>query len=362
MRRISADFWKNKKVFLTGHTGFKGSWLSIWLHSLGANVIGYALAPPTKPSLYESAEVRRIVHSVYEDIRDYKTLQAALRESGAEIVIHMAAQSLVRESYLHPVETYEVNLMGTVHVLEAVRSCRGVRAIINVTTDKSYENQEWVWGYRENDKLGGNDAYSSSKSCSELATASYRNSFFAPARYDQHGVAVATVRAGNVVGGGDWAKDRLIPDCLRALLKGEPIPIRNPYAIRPWQHVLEPLSGYLILARLLYEEGCKYAEAWNFGPDNEDARQVEWVVKKLCEKWEKTATYFVDKGPHPHEASYLKLDCLKAKSILMWRPRWDLETALDKIIIWTKAYRAGADLLKVCKDQISDYTTYGFKN
>jgi CDP-glucose 4,6-dehydratase len=350
-----SSFWKNKKVFLTGHTGFKGSWLCIWLHSLGAKVTGYALDPPSQPSLYEIAGINRIVESIYGDVRDYETLHSALQKSNAEIVLHMAAQSLVRESYLHPVETYEVNVMGTVHVLEAVRACRNVRALLNVTTDKAYENQEWVWGYRENDKLGGSDVYSSSKACSELATASYRKSFFSSFEQDHHKAAIATVRAGNVIGGGDWAKDRLIPDCIRALLENKPIHIRNPQAIRPWQHVLEPLNGYLILARRLYEEGYKYADAWNFGPDNDNARTVEWVVKQLCEKWGEKAYHAIDKGPHLHEASFLKLDCSKAKSILLWRPRWDLETALDKIVTWTKAYCKGANMLKVCEKQILDY-------
>jgi CDP-glucose 4,6-dehydratase len=352
-----SSFWKNKKVFLTGHTGFKGSWISIWLHSLGAKVTGYALDPPSQPNLYEIAGINRIVESIHGDVRDYDSLHSALLKSKAEIVVHMAAQPLVRESYLHPVETYEVNVMGTVHLLEAVRACRNVRAFLNVTTDKTYENKEWVWGYRENDRLGGSDVYSSSKACSELVTASYRKSFFSSSEQDHHGASIATVRAGNVIGGGDWAKDRLIPDSIRALLENEPIHIRNPQAIRPWQHVIEPLSGYLILTRRLYEGGYNYAGAWNFGPDNDSARTVEWVVKRLCEKWGEKAGYTLDKGSHPHEASFLKLDCSKAKSILSWQPRWSLETGIDKIVAWTKAYSKGADMLEVCEKQILDYSS-----
>jgi CDP-glucose 4,6-dehydratase len=347
------SFWENKKVFLTGHTGFKGSWLCIWLNAIGAEVTGYALDPPSEPSLYEIANIEKIVQSVNADVRDFETLNEALSQSKAEIVVHMAAQPIVRESYLHPAETYEVNVMGTVNLLEAVRRCPSVRAVINVTTDKVYDNQEWVWGYRENDRLGGNDAYSSSKSCSELVTASYERSFFSSDTGRQPHTAVATVRSGNVIGGGDWAKHRLVPDCINALLRNKHVLIRNPKSVRPWQHVLEPLDGYIKLARRLYEGGYEYAGAWNFGP--EDAHEVEWVVKKLCKKWEKKAGYRLADEHGFHEASFLKLDCSKAKSLLSWQPRWKLDTAIDKIVSWTRAYSAGDDMRVICENQILDY-------
>lgn len=343
-------------MFLTGHTGFKGSWLSLWLHSLGAEVTGYALEPPTEPSLYDLARLDECVTSVIADVRDLERLKAEMVKAAPEIVIHMAAQPLVRDSYRIPVETYAVNVMGVVHLLEAVRSCPGVRSVVNVTTDKCYENREWPWGYRENDPMGGFDPYSNSKGCSELVTAAYRSSYFNPDRFAEHGVGLASARAGNVIGGGDWANDRLIPDIIRAILAGEPVQIRNPHAIRPWQHVLEPLSGYLLLAQKLYENGARYAEGWNFGPADDDARPVEWIVRLMCQRWGDGARYDIDSGEHPHEAHYLKLDCSKARSRLEWRPRWNLEKALDSIIDWTQRYRAGDDLRKTCLEQIADYT------
>ncbi|TGU70055.1 CDP-glucose 4,6-dehydratase [Geomonas terrae] len=348
-------FFRGRRVFVTGHTGFKGAWLILWLHRLGAEVTGYALDPPTDPSLFGLAGLKELVHSVTGDVRDQGTLVRELVGARPEIVIHMAAQPLVRESYVNPVETYATNVMGTVHLLEAVRSAKEVRAVVNVTTDKCYENREWPWGYRENEPMGGYDPYSSSKGCSELVTAAYRNSFFNPADYETHGVALASARAGNVIGGGDWAADRLVPDCIAALLKGEPVRIRNPHAIRPWQHVLEPLCGYLTLAQRLYEEGPRCAGAWNFGPQDEDAREVEWIVQRMCERWEGDASYVVDKGEHPHEAHYLKLDCSKARGHLGWRPRWSLETAIDMIVDWTRAYERGEDLRLVCEAQIDAY-------
>jgi CDP-glucose 4,6-dehydratase len=349
------NFWQGKKVFIAGHTGFKGSWLCLWLHSMGAKVTGYALAPPTDPSLFELCKVNKLVTSIIADIRNGDPLQKAMASANPEIIIHMAAQPLVRESFKNPVETYSINVMGTVNVLEAARKCNGIKAVVNVTTDKCYENREWVWGYRENEHLGGYDPYSSSKACSELVTAAYRSSFFNPKDYGTHGVSLATARAGNVIGGGDWAVDRLIPDCVRALLKGEKIVIRNPNAIRPWQHVLEPLSGYLTLAQRLYEYGPRYAEAWNFGPDDSDAKSVEYIVQRICSKWGNNASYEIDKGEHPHEAHYLKLDCSKAKAEFGWKPKWSLEKALDSIIEWTVAYHDGKDLRKVCLDQIEKY-------
>lgn len=353
------DFFRGKRVFLTGHTGFKGAWLSLWLHTLGARVTGYALAPPTTPSLFELARVHELVEHRTGDVRDAQKLAAAITEASPEIVIHMAAQPLVRESYLNPVETYGTNVMGTVHLLEGVRQAKGVRAVVNVTTDKCYENREWPWGYRENEPMGGYDPYSSSKGCSELVTAAYRNSFFNEARYPEHGVALASARAGNVIGGGDWAADRLIPDCVAALLKNEPVRIRNPHSIRPWQHVLEPLSGYLTLAQGLYEEGARYAGAWNFGPGDDDAREVKWIVERMCSRWQGDASYVVDEGEHPHEAHYLKLDCSKAKGELAWRPRWSLETAIDMIVDWTRSYQRGDDPRTVSLTQIEAYASQG---
>lgn len=351
-----AGFYAGKKVFITGHTGFKGSWLCLWLHSLGAEVTGYALKPPTDPSLCELCAVEKLVKSNIADVRDGAALTQAVLAAQPEIVIHMAAQPLVRDSYKIPVETYAINVMGTVNLLEAIRQCKTVKAVINVTTDKCYENKEWVWGYRENEPLGGYDPYSNSKACSELVTAAYRNSYFNPNDYAAHRVAVASARAGNVIGGGDWATDRLVPDCVRAILKGEKIVIRNPAAIRPWQHVLEPLSGYLMLAQKLYEEGPRYAEAWNFGPDDSDAKPVEWLVKSLCTKWGNGASSIIDKGQHPHEAHYLKLDCSKAKSELGWQPRWDLEKAMDSIAEWTRAYKEGKVVKDICLEQIEEYS------
>jgi CDP-glucose 4,6-dehydratase len=353
------DFFAGKRVFLTGHTGFKGSWLCLLLHELGAQLTGYALEPPTQPSLFELCKVDELVHSVIGDIRDCQKLCAAMAAAAPEIVIHMAAQPLVRDSYKIPVETYAVNVMGTVHLLEAVRACPSVKAVVNVTTDKCYENREWPWGYRENDPMGGYDPYSSSKGCSELVTAAYRSSYFNPADYPRHGVAIATARAGNVIGGGDWAAERLIPDCVRALVQGDNILIRNPHAIRPWQHVLEPLCGYLLLARNLYQHGPLYASGWNFGPHDHDAQPVEWIVRRMCEKWGGGAGFEIDGGDHPHEAHYLKLDCSKARGELGWRPRWSLETAIDKIVEWTQALQENREMRGVSQAQIAQYLGQG---
>lgn len=352
---IDKTFWRNKKVFITGHTGFKGSWLCLMLHKLESRITGYALSPPTDPNLFSLCEIGKFIHSVLDDIRNLDSLQKAISSAEPDIIFHMAAQPLVRESYKKPVETYSVNVMGTVNLFEAIRNTKGVKAVINITTDKCYENKEWLWGYRENEPLGGYDPYASSKACSELITAAYRNSFFNPKDYRAHGVGIASVRAGNVIGGGDWATDRLFPDCVRALISGEKILIRNPQAIRPWQHVLEPLSGYLLLAKKLFEDGHKYSEAYNFGPDDSDAKPVEWVVKKICEKWGHGASYEIDAGIHPHEAHYLKLDCSKAKANLGWYPKWDIEQAIDEVIEWTKAYAEKKDVRAICIKQIRDY-------
>jgi CDP-glucose 4,6-dehydratase len=354
---VDSTFWNGKKVFLTGHTGFKGGWLSLWLHQLGAVVTGYALDPPTDPSIFALCGVGELVDSVIGDIRDGAKLSAAMLQAAPEIVIHMAAQPLVRDSYQIPVETFAINVMGTVNLLEAVRSCPSVKAVVNVTTDKCYENKEWAWGYRESEPMGGYDPYSSSKGCAELVTAAYRQSFFSrpPSLLTPFSPAVATARAGNVIGGGDWACDRLIPDCISALLQGESIRIRNPHSVRPWQHVLEPLSGYLLLAQQLYLHGQKFASGWNFGPVDDDARPVEWIVQKMCAKWGDSASYLIDAGEHPHEAHYLKLDCSKARAELGWQPRWSLETALDKIVHWTHAYQEKSPLREVCLAQIREF-------
>lgn len=355
MIAIDKSFWQEKRVFITGHTGFKGAWLCLWLHSLGANVTGYALQPPTSPNLFDICRLDKLVESIRGDVRNEADLQHALYKTKPEIVVHMAAQPLVRESYVRPSVTYATNVMGTVNLLEAVRSCASVRVVVNVTTDKCYENREWVWGYRENEPLGGYDPYSSSKACSELVTASYRNSFFSPKDYKKHNVAIATARAGNVIGGGDWAKDRLIPDCINSLLENQTIAIRNPQAIRPWQHVLEPLGGYLLLAQKLYQEGTSFGESWNFGPCDSEAKSVEWMVKTLCEQWGSHAFYEIDTCQQLHEANYLKLDCSKANIRLGWLPKWDAKTALSKVVEWYKLYQQEQDMRNLCLHQIQSY-------
>jgi len=355
MHSTLKDFYKNKKVLITGHTGFKGSWMSILLNSLGAEISGYALNPPTKPSLYEVAKIDKIVNSYIADIRDYDALHGFLHKINPDIVIHMAAQPIVRESYRIPVETYSINVMGTVNILEACRNTQSVRAIVNITTDKCYENREWYWGYRENEPMGGFDPYSNSKGCSELVTSAYRTSYFNPVDYNQHMVGIASARAGNVIGGGDWANDRLIPDFIRAISKGEKVKIRSPYAIRPWQHVLEPLTGYLILAERLYFRGDYFSQGWNFGPDDKDAKNVEWIIKKICDFWGNDASYEIDSTTHLHEANYLKLDCSKAKTELNWEPKWDITKTLKSIVEWNKAYANGEDMRMYSLMQIEDY-------
>ena len=297
------SFFSGRRFFITGHTGFKGSWLCLWLHSLGGVVTGYALDPPTTPSFFELCRVGECVNSVIADVRDVESLTAAMIDARPEIVVHMAAQPLVREAYAAPAETYEINVMGTVNLLEAVRKCGTVRAVINVTSDKCYQNKEWVWGYREPEPLGGDDPYSSSKACAELITSAYRKSFFSPGKCGANGVGVASARSGNVIGGGDWAAHRLIPDCVRAVLRGDTIVVRNTGFVRPWQHVLEPLSGYIILAQRLCQDGPRYSQAWNFGPEDRDVRPVEWLVKRFCAQWGGNASYTAgDVGDRPHEA------------------------------------------------------------
>jgi CDP-glucose 4,6-dehydratase len=348
---INPDFWRGKRVFLTGHTGFKGSWLSLWLQSLGAQVHGLALAPPTTPNLFTVAQVANgMASSTLGDIRDLATVQQAMQACQPDIVIHMAAQPLVRLSYAEPVETYATNVMGTVHVLEAARQAASVKAIVVVTTDKCYDNKEWLWGYRADEPMGGHDPYSNSKGCAELVTSAYRRSFF-----QEKGIALASARAGNVIGGGDWAADRLVPDILRAFEQNQPVVIRNPHATRPWQHVLEPLSGYLSLAEHLYTQGQTFAEGWNFGPKDDDARPVQWIVEHMVNHWGNGASWQQDGGVHPHEANYLKLDISKAKARLGWQPRWPLATALEKITAWHHAWLNSANMHEFTFEQIYQY-------
>jgi CDP-glucose 4,6-dehydratase len=352
---MKADFWRGKRVFLTGHTGFKGSWLSLWLQQLGADLTGYALTPPTQPNLFDSVQVGQGMSSLIGDIRDGANLTRAMQNAQPEIVIHMAAQPLVRRSYVDPVETYSTNVMGTVHLLEAVRQTPEVRAVVNVTTDKCYENKEWVWGYRENEPMGGFDPYSNRKGCAELVTAAYRNSFFNAIGNTGRTVALASARAGNVIGGGDWAADRLIPDILQAFTQGQPAFIRNPHAIRPWQHVLEPLRGYLTLAEKLHTDGHAFAEAFNFGPHSDDAQPVEWIAQRMVEQWQDGASWQQDGGLHPHEAHYLKLDISKAGQRLGWQPCLRLAQALHLTVDWARCRLRGDDLRAFTLAQIQTY-------
>ncbi|MBT4401567.1 MAG: CDP-glucose 4,6-dehydratase [Bacteroidetes bacterium] len=293
--------------------------------------------------------------SPLKNIRDFKNLQEVFQKVRPEVVIHMAAQALVRESYKFPVITYSTNVMGTVHLLEACRNTSSVKAVVNVTTDKCYENREWHWGYRENEAMGGYDPYSSSKGCSELVTSAYRNSYFNPTDYKNHGLAIASARAGNVIGGGDWADDRLIPDFIRSISNGEKLKIRSPYAIRPWQHVLDPLTGYLTLAEKLYTEGPRFADSWNFGPDDDGAKNVEWIARTVCRLWDDNASFEIDSHPQPHEAHYLKLDCSKAKSELAWTPSWSIQIALESIVTWNKSRLSGENMRQVTLNQIKQY-------
>jgi CDP-glucose 4,6-dehydratase len=345
--------WAGRSVFLTGHTGFKGGWLALWLARLGARVTGYSLQPPTKPNLFELTHVQGSTNSVIADVRDLDCLAKEMRESQPEVVFHLAAQSLVRHSYAEPIDTYAVNVMGTANVLEAVRRTPSVRAVVIVTTDKCYENREWAWGYRENDRLGGHDPYSNSKACAELVTQAFRDSFFSGTQV--HPVAVASARAGNVIGGGDWALDRLLPDFVRAIMEGRPVRIRRPDAVRPWQHVLDPLSGYLRLAERLLAEGERWAEGWNFGPDHADARNVKWVVERFTRLWGGDARWEADSGAHPHETGMLRLDISKARQKLGWRPTWDVERALERTVEWYRSYAKGADVKALTAAQIADF-------
>lgn len=338
------SFYQGKKVFVTGHTGFKGSWLCRMLAGAGASVTGFSLEPPTEPSLFRIAEIENDVRSVIGDVRDMAALKAAFDEAQPEIVLHLAAQPIVRESYRNPAYTYETNVMGTVHLLECVRNSSTVRSFLNVTTDKVYRNREWPWGYRENDELDGFDPYSNSKSCSELVTHSYRNSFFADGR-----VAVSTARAGNVIGGGDFASDRIIPDCIRAAEKGEPIAVRNPYSTRPYQHVLEPLYAYLMIAARQMQDG-RCAGYYNVGPDDADCFQTGALVELFVRRWGEGMKWIDRSDGGPHEAGFLKLDCSLLKSTFGWKPRWNLETAVAMTVEWSKIWLAGGDA-RACMDR-----------
>lgn len=359
----NANFWRGKRVFLTGHTGFKGSWLSLWLQSMGAEVTGYALAPNTSPAMFDVADVNSGMTSIIGDVRDFDALNAAINTAQPEIVLHLAAQPLVRLSYAEPRETYATNVMGSVNLLDAVRrhtrTTQSVRAVVIVTSDKCYENLELGsahGGYMETDAMGGYDPYSSSKGAAELVTSAYRQSYFHPDRYAEHGVAIASARAGNVIGGGDWCEDRLIPDFIRAITAGEPLKIRNPHATRPWQHVLEPLAGYLQLAERLVTDGPRYASAWNFGPADNDAYPVDWIAERLVGLWKNGAAWQLDGGNHPHEANYLKLDSTKARTELGWVPKLHLEDALAWLVAWYQAHgNAGTDLREFTLGQIRDY-------
>ncbi len=349
---MNSSFWKNKKVFITGHTGFKGSWLSLWLQSAGAQLVGYALTPPTSPNLFTDAHVEAGMMSIIGDIRDLELLQKNISEHKPEIIIHMAAQTVVRSSYENPVETYATNVMGTVNILEAMRSVPSVKVFVNVTSDKCYENHEWPWGYRETDSLGGFDPYSNSKACSELVTSAYRNSFFFS---ENNKVAIATARAGNVIGGGDWTKDQLIPDIFRALLADQSIRLRSPKAIRPWQFVLEPIDGYLTLAEHLWEGGANYAEAWNFGPSYDDAKPVEWIAEKINQLWGGKYQIEIDSSLQPHEAGYLKLDASKATVRLHWQPMLQLSQGLEWVTEWYQAYYKKNNISELTRQQIARY-------
>ena len=345
----SQSFWNGKRVFLTGHTGFKGSWLSLWLQTLGAEVTGFALPASGNDALFHRARVSEGMTSIHGDIRDLVTLEAALHNAKPAVVIHMAAQALVRVSYEAPLDTFATNIIGTANLLDAVRRCPGISAVVNVTSDKCYENREWLWGYRENEALGGHDPYSASKACAEIVGAAMRASFF-PAG---SGVAIASARAGNVIGGGDTARDRLIPDLIAAFAADTPAIIRNPLAIRPWQHVLEPLSGYLLLAERLVEDGSAHAEAWNFGPRDDDMLPVCILADAMTTRWGDNARWMQDQASHPHEAHTLRLDATKSRQRLGWQPCWTLDQALDSIVAWHKASLRHEDMRAVTLGQIS---------
>lgn len=353
---VARSFWKGKRVFVTGHTGFKGSWLCLWLDQLGADITGYALPPPTKPSLYGDARLKDSVTSVIGDIRDCRLLTKAVRAAKPQIIIHMAAQPLVRMSYLQPLETFDVNVQGTANILEAARDVKGLKAIVNVTTDKVYENLELERGYNELDRLGGFDPYSTSKACSELVTSSYRSAFFNPDHYAKHGVAVATARSGNVIGGGDWAVDRLVPDLIRGFMKQQAVMIRYPQAVRPWQHVLEPLSGYLLLAEQLYRRGTEVGNAWNFGPSPKLGKTVGWVADRLVKQWGSGAKWVTQGGEHFHETQNLRLDSRRAQKLLGWKSVLTVDQTLQMVTEWYRTHAQRGDVAELTRRQVADYS------
>jgi CDP-glucose 4,6-dehydratase len=356
---MNRSFWKDRRVFLTGHTGFKGSWLSLWLQSLSADVVGYALSPPTTPSLFEIAKVGAGMKSIHGDIRDFDHLYESIKDFKPEIVMHMAAQSVVRTSYEDPVETYSSNVMGTVNLLEAIRRLPGKTAVVNVTSDKCYENEEWFWGYREVDRLGGRDPYSSSKACAEMVTRSFNRSFFGTPEPGLREKAVATARAGNVLGGGDWTAYQLVPEVIEAFSEKMPAVIRSPSSVRPWQHVLDCLNGYLVLAEALARDGCAYSEAWNFGPAASAIVSVESLVNKLAEKWPGGATWKLDEGAHPVEAAMLRLDSSKANYRLGWNPILELDNAIEWVVEWYSRFFDGTDARDICEAQIERFEQMG---
>lgn len=354
---VKSNFWKDRKVFITGHTGFKGAWLSLWLNRLGAEVVGYALEPPTTPNLFDVCNLSEIIKSIKGDSRNYNFLKNSLAANKPDIVFHMAAQSLVRQSYYDPIETYSTNVMGTVNLLEAIRQTGDIRAVVNVTSDKCYENKEWIWSYRENEPMGGYDPYSSSKGCSELITRAYRQSYFIPDDDHPHKVAIASVRAGNVIGGGDWGKDRLIPDCIRSLANNKEILIRNPQAIRPWQNAFDLLRGYLLIAEKLYQYGDRYAQAWNFGPTEDSAIPVNKIVQLMLRHWGGGSWKDMSKSESKqlHEARYLKLDCSKARAELGWKPIIDDEESIRWTCEWYKAYYNKTPMRDFSLGQLNGY-------
>jgi CDP-glucose 4,6-dehydratase len=351
---VDQGFWKGRRVLVTGHTGFKGSWLCLWLQRLSANVVGYSLPPPTNPSLYEAANVNAGMVSIIGDVRDYSRLHQCVDEHRPEVVFHMAAQSVVRASYDDPIETYSTNVMGTVNLLESVRQMPGRAVTVNVTSDKSYENREWLWGYRETDRLGGHDPYSNSKACSELVTQAFADSFFS-AGAEGTGKSLASARAGNVIGGGDWTRDQLVPDVVNSLRQGRQVVLRNPQSVRPWQFVLDCLCGYLTLAEKLWSDGAKYCGPWNFGPGQEDTLSVRELVERLVARWPGKASWVQDPNSHPHEAAMLRLDTSKAVQQLGWRPRLSVSEALDWIVDWYRPYFDGVEAKKLCIDQIERF-------
>ena len=352
MENLAVDegFWKGKKVLITGHTGFKGSWLTLWLKLLGAEVCGYALLPESPPNLFENLELEKQVTSIIGDVRRLDVFEKVLNDFKPEIIFHLAAQSLVRKSYREPVETYLTNVIGTVNVLDAVRRGDFVKSVVIITTDKVYENKEWHWAYRENERLGGFDPYSNSKACAELAVAAYRNSFFAESE-----TLIATARAGNVIGGGDWSEDRLLPDVFRSLIFGEKLEIRNPYSVRPWQHALEPLSGYMKLAEKLYNGEKSFAESWNFGPAEEDSKPVGWILEEIKRIWNEPVNWQIAEGIQPHEARLLKLDSAKAKNELKWSPKLSLDEAVQITVQWYRGFKDKKNLTELTGNQIDFY-------